>query len=337
MPDARVDAVREGLADLGLAEPKPGDDVVACPGTSTCRLGITASKKIGVKLSGGAHDLRIRASGCHNGCAQPETGDIGIYGEGKRLHGKLVPHYQMYIGGDGRNGGAIGIKGPSVPAMRVEQAIARLQDTWEKERADGETFFAWAQGRDKDYFAKLLEDITNVAPEALNDVMSDHGELNPFKVEQFGGGECAGAAQETVAAYFADAANERNYRNGFLLQRKPEASIECAQQIGRLVGGSLLFLAGQPANGDLRETGRQIEQTLKANPTLGTRLVEFADGLEKLSEDFDEPTYRQLTDALDAWTIEAGAVCQDIDRQLDLSASLSGIRAETGEKKKVSQ
>src|SRR3569833_3405396 len=75
---------------------QPGDNVVACPGTSTCRLGITSSKAIGARLSGGPLDLRIRASGCQNGCAQPETGDIGIYGEGKRLHGKLVPHYQMY-------------------------------------------------------------------------------------------------------------------------------------------------------------------------------------------------------------------------------------------------
>lgn len=336
VPNDRIAAIREGLADFGLAEPKTGDDVVACPGTSTCRLGITSSKTIGAKINGGDHDLRIRASGCHNGCAQPETGDIGIYGEGNRLHGKLVPHYQMYIGGDGRNNGAIAIKGPSVPAMRVQQAIDRIKDTYAKERTDGESFFAWSHRHDKDYFAKLLEDIKKVEPEELASVMSDHGDESAFKVVQFGGGECAGAAQETVAAYFADAANERNYRNGFLSQRKPEASIECAQQIGRLVGQSLLFLAGQQSNGDLREAGRMIEQTLKANPTLGTRLVEFADGLERLTEDFDETAYKQLTDALDAWTAEAGAVCQDIDRQLDLSASLSTINV-AGIKKKLSR
>ncbi len=220
--------------------------------------------------------------------------------------------------------------------MRVEQVIARLQETYARERSEGEPFFAWAQRHDKAWFANLLEDITKVAPEELGAVMSDHGEENPFKVEQFGGGECAGAAQETVAAYFADAANERNYRNGFLSQRKHEESIECAQQIGRLVSQLLLFLAGQQANGDLRESGRQIEQTLKANPTLGTQLIEFADGLDKLVEDFDEAKYKQLTDAIDAWTAEAGAVCQDIDRQLDLSASLSGIKG-AGEKKKLSQ
>jgi len=53
VPDGSVETLRAGIAALGLGEPKTGDDVVACPGTSTCRLGITASKKVGPKLSGG--------------------------------------------------------------------------------------------------------------------------------------------------------------------------------------------------------------------------------------------------------------------------------------------
>ena len=73
VPSNKIDSVRSKLNALGLAEPKTGDDVVACPGTSTCRLGITSSTILGPKLSGGDSDLRIRVSGCHNGCAQPEN------------------------------------------------------------------------------------------------------------------------------------------------------------------------------------------------------------------------------------------------------------------------
>ncbi|MDH4284852.1 MAG: nitrite/sulfite reductase, partial [Gallionellaceae bacterium] len=123
----QVEALRTGLAALGLREPNAGDNITACPGNSTCRLGITSSMKVAPKLSGGASDLRIRVSGCHNGCAQPETGDIGIYGEGKRVHGKLVPHYQMYFGGSGTADGALALKGPAVPAVRAEQAIKRVE------------------------------------------------------------------------------------------------------------------------------------------------------------------------------------------------------------------
>lgn len=333
VPDGQVAELRGGLAALGLAEPKTGDDVVACPGTSTCRLGITASKKIGAKISGGEHDLRIRASGCHNGCAQPETGDIGIYGEGRRVHGKLVPHYQMYLGGDGRHGGALAIKGPSIPSARIQQAIERIQQTFAKERGNGESFFAWSHRQEGNYFAGLLTDISTVAPEEIATVLRDHGDEGAFKVEQFGGGECAGAAQETVAANFAEAANERNYRNGFFLQRKYEESIECAQAIGRLVGQSLLFLAGQPAGADLGEIGRQLSVSLPARADLGHHLLDFATRLNALKEDFDEAAYKALNQEMDQWTAAAAAVCQDIDRQLDLSASMPAVVAAVAEKK----
>lgn len=325
VPRKQLAAVREGLTALGLGEPRPGDDVVTCPGTSTCRLGITSSKIIGTRIDGGDLDLRIRASGCHNGCAQPETGDIGIYGEGKRLHGRLVPHYQLYIGGDGRGGGAIAIKGPSVPAARTPQAIEQIKEAYRTGRRDAESFFAWAHRQEPDYFRQLLCDVATIAPEDLPTVLNDHGQEEAFRVFQFGGGECAGAAQETVAANFAEAANERNYRNGFFLQRNHAEAIDCARAIARLVGQSLLFLAGQPATDDLREIGEQLQETLSADPSLGVRLTTLAETLDRLSTRFDDTAFRQLADDLDAWTINAGSVCQNIDRQLDLSASLQSI------------
>jgi sulfite reductase beta subunit-like hemoprotein/TusA-related sulfurtransferase len=327
VPDGSVETVRAGLAALGLGEPRTGDDVVACPGTSTCRLGITASKKVGPLLTGGAFDLRIRASGCHNGCAQPETGDIGIYGEGKRLHGRLVPHYQMYLGGDGRHGGGLARKGPSVPAARVQQAITLVQQAYGRGRIDDESFFSWAHRQAVDYFDRLLAGVLAVAPEELASVLYDHGGETAFRVEQFGGGECAGAAQETVAANFAEAANERNYRGGFLQKRKYEESIECAQAIGRLVGHSLLFLAGQPAADDLPEIGRQLIAALPASPDMGRRLSDFAARLEQLKDEFDDAAYNALTQELDRWTAEAAVMCQDIDRQLDLGAAMPAVAA----------
>ena len=169
----QVAALRAGLAALNLREPAAGDNVTACPGNSTCRLGITSSMKVAPKLSGGAKDLRIRVSGCHNGCAQPETGDIGIYGEGKRMHGKLVPHYQMYFGGSGTAGGALALKGPAVPAARAEQAIARVEQAYKDSGA--ESFFAWARSQQPDSFKQLLADIIEVKAKDVEEVMRDHG------------------------------------------------------------------------------------------------------------------------------------------------------------------
>ena len=324
VPQAQLTTVHTALAALGLGEPKAGDDVVACPGTSTCRLGITSSKIIGTKISGGAADLRIRASGCHNGCAQPETGDIGIYGEGNRLHGKLVPHYQMYFGGDGRSNGALALKGPSVPAARVEAAITRVQDTYAQDRHDGETFFNWTRRHGAAYFKELLHDITLVTPEQLASVMNDHGETQDFKVLQLGGGECAGAAQEFVAAHFAEAAYERDCRNSFAAQHKSIEALECAEAIGRLVGESLLFSSGRPAVAGLPEIAAVLKDSLSPQSAgLSQQLAGFASTITQLKDAFDEHAYATLVAEQDAWIAEAARTCLTLDRQLNLTVSIT--------------
>ena len=249
VPEHKLAQLRSGLSELGLHEPVSGDNVVACPGTSTCRLGITASTVVAPMLSGGKADLRIRVSGCHNGCAQPETGDIGIYGEGKRMHGKLVPHYQMYFGGDGTGGGKLALKGPSLPVARIKQAIARVQQA---HLESGEAnFFAWVRAQQPDYFKQLLADLAEVKSGELHTVMQDYGEASDFRVLQLGGGECAGATQVLIGANFFEAAHEREYRNALVFQRKYDEAAQCNESILRLLGSGLAQLLGGVRHDDL--------------------------------------------------------------------------------------
>jgi len=332
VPDDKIAAVRGDLEALDLKQPSTGDNVVACPGTSTCRLGITSSTILGPKLSGGDDDLRIRVSGCHNGCAQPETGDIGIYGEGKRKHGKLIPHYQMYIGGDGRHGGEIAIKGPTVPSARIESAIEKVKATYTSDSSNEQSFFDWAQAKDTAYFKELLVDEATVNEEDVADILHDHGDEADFKVLQLGGGECSGAAQETVAANFSEAATERTYRNAFLLQRKYDDALECAAEIGRRVGQSLLFIGGEKPLDDLQEIGVLLQTALPAQANLGQQVAEFGELITTLQNEFDDASFAELTQAMDHWTLEAANACQTIDQQLDLSASVAAIPAAAAEK-----
>lgn len=317
--------IRAALAAVGLGEPKPGDNVVACPGTSTCRLGITSSKAIGARLSGGPLDLRIRASGCQNGCAQPETGDIGIYGEGKRLHGKLVPHYQMYFGGDGRGDGAIALKGPSVPVARVELAIKRVSDEYGKDRNGEESFFNWARRRGVEHIGALIADLQQVSPEQLAEVSHDVGQEEQFRVLQLGGGECAGAAQSLVSANFSEAAHERNYRDAFRMQREGEKSIECAEQMLRLIGQSVLFLAGKKAATELPLIAQELGEALPAGD-LGRRMSELLADLDGQRAQFDDAALKSLGERMDVWMLDAASACQSIDKQLDLTASLPPVK-----------
>ncbi len=319
----QIEQIYSKLAELNLGRPTPGDNVVSCPGTSTCRLGITASKAAAPKLHGGASDLRLRVSGCHNGCAQPEVGDIGIYGEGRRIHGRLVPHYQIYFGGDGSGGGELGIKGPSIPAMLIGTAVRRMHNTYRKEASPGESFFTWSRNKGAEFFAGLLGDLKDVQPGDLDFLARDHGESEQFRVEQFGGGECAGADQGVVAANFAEAAHERNYRIAFVLQRKPDEALECSFQMLRLIGGSLLFLADRESPGELPEMVTALRACPDRIAALGEQLAPLVEGLDSLrGTPFDEAGFERLAARMDEWMAQAASVCQELDPQLDLSATL---------------
>ena len=321
VPQAGVAALRSGLAELGLHEPVAGDDVVACPGTSTCRLGITASPVIAPQLSGGKADLRIRVSGCHNGCAQPETGDIGIYGEGKRLHGKLVPHYQMYFAGSGMpvsgmNGGTLALKGPALPVARIKQAIERVQEAHLGSGAA--SFFAWARAQAPDYFKELLADLAEVKAEDLQSVMRDYGDAGDFRVVNMGGGECAGVSQALIGANFFEAAHEREYRNALVFQRKYDEAAHCNEAILRLLGSGIVQLLEGAHDGDLEQLAGQLRQLA---PELADEFAQAAGSLASGAE-IDAEALAAISAAVDNWTIEAAAFATGKDAQLDLAEAL---------------
>ena len=317
VPKQALDVLRGGLALLGLGEPVAGDNVVACPGTSTCRLGITSSTVLGPLLSGGRADLNIRVSGCHNGCAQPETGDIGIYGEGKRLHGKLVPHYQMYFGGSGVSGGALALKGPALPAARIKAAIERVQaahlDSGEQ------SFFVWARKQEPEYFKALLADLAEVKAEELQSVMHDFGDKTDFRVLNLGGGECAGASQVLIGANFFEAAHEREYRNALVFQRKYIEAAQCNESILRLLGSGVAQLLGGARQEDLKVLAQQLN--LLAPEEIA---AEFAHAAQELAngEEADVDAVAAASAKVDAWTVKVAAFATEKDGQLDLKEAL---------------
>ena len=316
----QVAGLRAGLAALNLREPAAGDNVTACPGSSTCRLGITSSMVVAPKLSGGVKDLRIRVSGCHNGCAQPETGDIGIYGEGKRLHGKLVPHYQMYFGGNGMAGGALALKGPAVPAARAEQAVARVEQAYRDSGA--ESFFVWARLQHPDAFKQLLADLIEVKNEDVAEVMRDHGDTGVFRVVNLGGGECAGASQVLIGANFFEAAHEREYRNALVFQRKYDDAAHCSAAILRLLGSGLAQLLGGIRQDDLTKLAGQLNRLVPGR--LADEFARLVTLLDTTSE-MTDTALTAINQAVDGWTVQAGAFCTTQDAQLDLSEALPGM------------
>lgn len=331
VPEPLWSAVSAKLGALRLQAPRPGDDVAACPGTSTCRLGITSSMTVAPKLVGGKGNLRIRVSGCHNGCAQPETGDIGIFGEGRRMHGKLIPHYQMYFGGNGCGGGGLAIKGPSVPAARIEKAVERLGVAYASADEPWQSFFHWVRKQERGYFYQLLADLVHVSEADLQQVARDHGHREEFKVLQLGGGECAGAVQNLLSAKFSEAAYERDCRNAFATQRKHEEALDCAEAMARLVGQALIFLSGQDHKVDeLSEVTRRLRDERSAYHLHGEKLALLVGRLAELRAAFDDTAFTGLTTELDAWVEEAAKICTNADPRLDLADSCPQHRVQAG-------
>lgn len=318
----KIDSLRSAISELGLGEPKTGDDVVACPGTSTCRLGITSSTVLGPKLNGGKHDLKIRVSGCHNGCAQPETGDIGVYGEGKRMHGKLVPHYQVYLGGNGMAKGALAVKGPSVPAARIEEAVKKIKEAYTSECESGETFFSWVRREGKEYFTGLLKNLTEVKPEELESVLRDHGKESDFKVLQLGGGECAGVSQVKIGSSFFEAAHERNYRDALKFQRKFVDSVKCAEEIALLISQGVTELFGGSKKTDLKEQAEELKRVLPTKPYLSEQLIKLSGYFMNSAEELNDTLLSKWYLELDEWTVEVAESCLSFDHQLDLAGAL---------------
>ena len=109
---ADVPALYARLDAIGLSEPGASNvtDIVACPGTDTCKLGISSSRGLaaelrdrliakGVELDQAIQDLHIKVSGCFNSCGQHHAADIGFYGISRTMKGYKVPHFQVVLGG----------------------------------------------------------------------------------------------------------------------------------------------------------------------------------------------------------------------------------------------
>lgn len=320
VPEKKVPALRAALAAIGLREPQAGDDVVACPGTSTCKLGITSSRILGAMLDGGPEDLRIRVSGCHNSCAQPDTGDIGLYGEGRRLFGKLIPHYVMQLGGNGMAGGALTFDGPEIPAARAAPAVERVKQAFRSDRNGEESFFNWSRRRGEKYFAELLADLAKLEEADLASVLSDQGEDSAFKVFQFGGGECAGANQEQASALFFEAAYERSCRNAFGYEHKHHEALECQEAVARLTAQAVLFAATHKSTAV--ELGALSGLIRESAPELADAANALIQNIETFRAQLDHDSYQAVATHSDEWMRAAAAYCESRDPLVDLSQSV---------------
>lgn len=340
VPEARLSALSQGLQKLNLRIARTGDDVVACSGTTTCPLGLTASPYLAEKLGGGCSDLRIRVSGCVNGCAQPEAGDIGLYGEAKRAFGRLIPHYQITLGGTAcqnaySRGSNLAIEGPLVPARRAVEAVQRIEADYEEHNEVGQNFIDWSRTRPEGHFDALLEDLLEIREGEVEELARDVGCDTAFVV-QTGANECAGPRKLYVAPAFTQAAHERNYRDIFMAQRRYAEALKSAEAILLHLGKTLLpvSLGGVilPVAG-LADLAFRANSPRSPQPQLGAQLDRLSAQLEYWAEKLDrlkvEPPLDALTaffEEVDAWNLKVAEYWSANDSGLYLKPWLPAAR-----------
>jgi sulfite reductase beta subunit-like hemoprotein len=189
-----------GLGDAGYDEVS---DVVSCPGTDSCKLGITSSmglnRAIQERIEAMAitdeltREIRINMSGCPNGCGQHHVGNIGFYGASIKVGDRTVPAYIPHVGGNGRGETRYGQRLKlRLPAKRVPDAVERWIRDYEASRDDGETFNEFVDRVGTSHFEELTSELTMPIEFSLEnlDQFIDWSRSEPYKVER-GEGECA--------------------------------------------------------------------------------------------------------------------------------------------------
>ena len=190
---------------LGAAGVDQVSDVVSCPGTDSCKLGITSSMGLNQAVSEriaamGIDDpltkrIHIKMSGCPNGCSQHHIANIGFYGASIKVGEHTVPAYVAYVGGRYEGGEvAYGQRlKVRLPAKRVPEAIERWIRHYEANRTVGEEFNDFVDRVGTAEFEELVKGDLALPPEFSLDTMTTFVDWNrdvPFEVIR-GEGECA--------------------------------------------------------------------------------------------------------------------------------------------------
>jgi sulfite reductase beta subunit-like hemoprotein len=204
--DATIYEVWQRLLPLGLGDPGADEitDVVSCPGTDSCKLGITSSmglnQAIHERVTAMAIDdeltrrIHIKMSGCPNGCGQHHIANIGFYGASIKVGEHTIPAYIPHIagayeGGDVRYGHRLKAR---IPAKRVPAAVERWVTMYQTERLEDEPFNVYAERVGTAAFEEQVADLTlpvEFSLESMN-MFVDWTKSVPFEVVR-GEGECA--------------------------------------------------------------------------------------------------------------------------------------------------
>jgi sulfite reductase (ferredoxin) len=205
----------EGLTAPGIGS---AADIVSCPGTDTCNLGISSSTGLSKELSQliedeyseflYREDVAIRISGCMNSCGQHGIGTIGFHGSSMKVKGNVIPAVQVLIGGGnlGAGEGRIANKVIKLPSKRAPDAVRFVLNDFKLNLQDNESFLEYSFRKGEKYFYDLLKPLANTETLLAEDFI-DWGHAEQFATA-IGVGECAGVIIDLVSTLILEASEK---------------------------------------------------------------------------------------------------------------------------------
>jgi len=198
--------VWRALSELGLGDAgsREINDVVSCPGTDSCKLGITSSMGLNQAVQERiealnvtdelTRKLNIKISGCPNGCGQHHVGSIGFTGASIKVGEHTIPAYIPHVGGvfeggEVKFGTRLKLR---LPSKRVPDAIERWIGHYEANREEGEEWNDFVERVGTGELEGLVKDLSmpvDFELETMNQFI-DWNRNVPFEVIR-GEGECA--------------------------------------------------------------------------------------------------------------------------------------------------
>lgn len=215
--------VWQALRSAHLADPSAETilDIVSCPGTDTCKLGISSSRGLAAELrkrlaeknfqfDEAVQNLHIKISGCFNSCGQHHVADLGFYGVSRKMAGYAVPHFQVVLGGEWTNNAAsYGMPVMAIPSKHIPEVVNRLVDRYATGRKDGETFKDFIKRMGKAELKNLLDDLAHAPADPTDrSIFTDWGDPREYSLEDLGVGECAGEVISAIDFDLAGAERE---------------------------------------------------------------------------------------------------------------------------------
>lgn len=207
IPTEHLYGVWRDLKALDLGGDDAGEitDVVSCPGTDSCKLGITSSMGLNSAVrdklaqldidDAATRRIRIHMSGCPNSCGQHHLANIGFHGAAIRQGRRQIPAYHVFLAGSYKDGDPLRmgtLVKLRIPAKRVPETVERFVGLYQRERKDGEEFNEFFDRVGEEPFMAAAQDLTLPPAFGPNTLpMFIDWERDGLYILQRGEGECA--------------------------------------------------------------------------------------------------------------------------------------------------